>query len=141
MRKTGLGERAWWLPAIPPGGLASFHQLLGPPGRKAKAGPQNGAKGLIRLSRFSGWRNQPTSTMSKKRTGRRFSVEFKARRKKGCDSRFKSDVLGGDYFTCALLHRVMPLSRRCHRTQARQPMPCWPVTIQQKESCGENQLR
>jgi putative restriction endonuclease len=28
--------------------------------------------------------------------------EFKARQKKGRDSRFKSDVLGGYYFTCAL---------------------------------------
>jgi len=30
------------------------------------------------------------------------AAEFKARQKKGRDSRFKSDVLGGYYFTCAL---------------------------------------
>jgi putative restriction endonuclease len=30
------------------------------------------------------------------------AVEYKARQKKGRDSRFKSDVLGGYYFTCAL---------------------------------------
>ena len=30
------------------------------------------------------------------------AAAFKASQKKGCDSRFKSDVLGGYYFTCAL---------------------------------------
>jgi putative restriction endonuclease len=33
---------------------------------------------------------------------RQDAAEFKARQKKGRDSRFKSDVLGGYYFTCAL---------------------------------------
>jgi len=33
---------------------------------------------------------------------RQHADEFKARQKKGRDSRFKSDVLGGYYFTCAL---------------------------------------
>jgi len=35
-------------------------------------------------------------------TLREDAAEFKASRKKGRDSRFKSDVLGGYYFTCAL---------------------------------------
>lgn len=33
---------------------------------------------------------------------REHAAEYKARRRKGRDSRFKSDVLGGYYFTCAL---------------------------------------
>ncbi len=44
----------------------------------------------------------PVPRTAEIRALREQAVEFKARQKKGRDSRFKSDVLGGYYFTCAL---------------------------------------
>ncbi|MBK1825936.1 HNH endonuclease [Haloferula rosea] len=44
----------------------------------------------------------PVPRTAEVRALREQAAEYKARQKKGRDSRFKSDVLGGYYFTCAL---------------------------------------